>query len=344
MTHRLFSAPALLSLTLWIPSFAATPDQPSPDTPIVEINGVKVTLAEFERQRPNALFHARNTFYEGQKKAIARFVDEYLLEAQAKKENLTVPQLLEKHITSTLAKDPSEESLRVYFEGVDTTQTYEEVRPQILEHIRQNRYEKAKAVYMKSIAAQAKIAVLLKPPRAPLSTQDTPVRGPVNAAVTILEYADYECPYCQQAEPILTKVMAEYKDRVAFAYKDVPLPMHPHAQKASEATRCADAQGKFWEFHDALYTSKLLDMEHLKMDARDLKLDGAAFDKCLDSGQFAELVKTQSDEGRAVGIEGTPSFFVNGRFVAGGLTYEDWKRLLDEELRSSKGPVATALH
>jgi len=147
-----------------------------------------------------------------------------------------------------------------------------------------------------------------------VSLDRTPVRGPQNAALTIVEYADFECPYCQQMQPALDKLEAEYKGKIAFAYKDVPLPMHPHAQKASEAAHCAGVQDKFWEYHDLLLQTKALELPQLKAGARTLGLDGAAFDKCLDSGEQVEVVKKSLDEAQRLGLQGTPSFFSQRTF------------------------------
>ena len=321
--------------TLSNPSFAATAGEVSPDAALVEIDGAKLTLADLERLHPSALFHARNIFYEGQKKAILAFVDDYLLERQAKKENLTVHDLLERHVNSTIAKDPSEEALRVYYEGVDTAEPYEKVKEQILGHLREVRINKVRVAYMANLRQNAKVDILVAPPRAQVALREIPVRGTAKAPVTIVEYADYECPYCQVAEPILAKVLAENQGKISLVYKDVPLPMHAHAQKAAEASQCAGDQGKYWEYHDSLYASKQFEIPQLKAAARQLKLDGDAFDKCLDSGQQAETVKTTLKEGQGFGLEGTPSFFVNGRFVSGNLSVEDWRKMIDGEIAAS---------
>jgi protein-disulfide isomerase len=308
---------------------------PSSDKVLVEIDGTKLTSGDMEREHPSLFFHARNTFFEGQKKAILAFVDDYLLNRQAQKEHVTVDQLLDRHVNNVVAKDPPEDALRVYYEGVDTTEPYEAVRGQILAHIREVRLAKAKTSYLQSLRSEAKVELRLAPPRAEVATKAIPVRGASNALVTIAEYADYECPYCQQAEPTLLKLLADYDGRVAFSYNDVPLPMHTHAQKASEAAHCADDQGKFWEYHDLLYASRQLEIPQLKAAARELKLNGEVFDQCLDSGQKAESVKSQLSEGQALGLEGTPSFFINGRFVSGNVSYGDWRRIIDEEIAVS---------
>ena len=172
--------------------------------------------------------------------------------------------------------------------------------------------------------------------RVEISLKNTPLRGNANAPVKIVEYADYECPYCQQIQPTLEKLEAAYPGKVAFAYKDVPLPMHSKAQKAAEATHCAEAQGKYWEYHDALFQSKQLEVPQLKEQARGLKLDSEAFNKCLDSGAQAGVVKSQLGEAQTLQLQGTPSFFINGQLFAGNLAFEQFRAVIEEELNAAK--------
>ncbi len=327
----------LLSSSLCLFAFAeGRSDVSSATTPVMlEIDGAKITLADIEQKHPATLFQARNTFYQAQRKAVEEFIDEYLLDRQAKKENVTVAQLLERHVTSKIPGDPPEDAIKVYYEGVDTTEPYSTVRGQILDHIRENRLMKAKAAYMQSLRTEAKMALHFGPPRAPITVSNNLIRGVPDAPVVVVEYADYECPYCQQAQPALDKILKDYEGKVSLAYKDVPLPSHTHAQKASEAAHCAAAQGKYWEYHDLLFKNKQLDLPQLKEQARDLKLDTKTFDKCLDSGEQAAAVKAQLAEGQSLGLQGTPSFFINGRFFSGGLSYEQLRAVIQEELTAA---------
>jgi protein-disulfide isomerase len=335
MTKLLWTI-GLFSLTSIVVAQTGSEGSSGGSAVLVEIGGKKLTLADFEQKRPVGLFQARNAFYQAERKALDEYIDEYLLEQQAQKEKVTVEQLLERHVTSTLPGEPSEEALRVYFEGVDTTETYEAVRDKILDAIRQRRIAKAKSAYVQSLRSAANVGVYLTPPRALPVLRETPQRGMANAPVVIVEYADYECPYCQQGQPDLDKIESEYKGKLSFAYKDVPLPMHPHAQKAAEAAHCAEAQGKFWEYHDLLFVSKQLEVPQLKEQARRLKLDGDSFDKCLDSGEKADFVKTQLAEGQSLGLQGTPSFLINGRFFSGNLNYQELRGIVEEELNASR--------
>jgi protein-disulfide isomerase len=335
---------AVLSLTTSMRGAESSPNARGSGAAVVaEVDGVKLTRADFEGKNPARLFQARNAFHEAERKAVDEFIDEYLLERQAQKEGVTVAQLLERHVNSKIAQDPSDEALRVYYEGVDTTESFEAVRDKIVDHLRQRRAAKVKTGYLQSLRTQANVAVRLSPPRVQMSLDNTYVRGAQNAPVTLVEYADYECPYCQQIQPALDKLLAEYKDKVAFAYKDMPLPMHPRAQKASEAAHCAGVQGKYWEFHNLIATGKQLEVPNLKDNARELKLDAAAFDKCLDSGEKAEVVKKNLAEAQTLGLQGTPSFFINGRFFSGALSYEKLREIVEEELKGARAePDKTA--
>jgi protein-disulfide isomerase len=302
---------------------------------VAEVGGTKLTRADFEKKVAGKLFQAQNTYHESERRVLDELIDELLLEQQAAKEGLTVSALLDKHVNSKVAKDPSDDALRVYYEGLDTKESFEAVRDKILEHLRMRRANKIKAAYLESIRKQGQIRVLLAPPRANVSVGSLPVRGNVNAPVTIIEYADYECPFCQQIQPALDKLEANYADRLAFAYKDVPLPVHANAQKAAEAKHCAGAQGKYWEYHDALAKTKQFDAGSLKQHARTLQLDTQAFDQCLDSGQKASVIQAHVTEAQGLGLQGTPSFFINGRFFSGALTYEKLQEVVEEELANS---------
>jgi protein-disulfide isomerase len=327
-------------------SFFGADGRPGDDSAVVEINGKTLTLSDLERQFPAALFQARANYYETERKSLNQLIDQYLLDEQARKENLSVAQLLEKHVNSTIAGVPSEESLRLYYEMVDTTEPFEAVRQKIIDAVRDRRIAKAKVAYMASLHNSAKVTIRLAPPRAPITMSDTPTRGSSNARVTLLEYADYECPYCQQIQPAVEKLEKEYKGRLAFAYKDFPLPMHPDAEKAAEAARCAGRQGKYWEYHDELTSTKQLDIAALKNHAQVLKLDTTSFNKCLDNGEAAEGVRAQAAEAQTLGVQGTPTFFVNGRVVSGNVSYDIIRAVIEEELSATeaKSPAPSAEH
>jgi protein-disulfide isomerase len=302
---------------------------------VAEVNGDKLTVADLEQKEATELLQSRYKYYQAERKALDDLIDQHLLEMQARKENLTVDQLLQREVTSKLKTDPTEDQLRIYYEGVDTDQPFEAMREQILQHIREARQTKARAAYLKTLRSQAQISIALTSPTAPVELTRSPVRGNRDAPVVLVEFADYQCPYCQKIHPDLEKLQKEYGNRLALVYKDYPLPMHPYAQKAAEAARCAGVQGKFWEFHDMLFAGKKLQPADLKEQAQTLNLNEQQFDKCIVEGLEAADVEKDAAEARSLGITGTPSFFINGHFFSGVLSYAALRDMVEQQLATS---------
>ena len=303
----------------------------SDQTVVAEVGGVKVTLGELEQEESAKLLAAHYQYYQAQSKALEDLVDKKLLEQKAKSENLTVDQLIDRDIKSKVS-DPTEDQMKVYYEGLETEQPYEAVRDKILEKIRQLRTDKVRAAYVKQLRAEMPVTIALAPPKAKVELGEAQLLGPKSAKVVLVEFADYECPYCQKVAPDVKKLKDEFGDKIAFTYKDFPLPNHSRAEKAAEAARCASKQNKFWEFHDELFHSKELDVDQLKAQARALQLDSAQFDKCLDSGEQAAAVTKDRKEGLKLGISGTPSFFVNGHYLSGALDYAGLREVIEQQL------------
>ncbi len=181
-------------------------------------------------------------------------------------------------------------------------------------------------------------------PRQDVTIGDAPVRGSRNAAVTIVEFADYQCPYCQQMHPELKVLQEELAGKVALVFKDFPLDMHVNAEKAAEAARCAGEQGKYWDFHDILFhNSERLEVSQLKQYARDLKLNQANFDTCLDSGKEAAAIQKDLAQGRQLGVRGTPSFFFNGRMLSGSMDYYTLRGIVEGVIKSDAPASAAAI-
>lgn len=154
-----------------------------------------------------------------------------------------------------------------------------------------------------------------------------------DAKVTIIEYSDFECPFCGKAQPTLKQVKDTYGDQVEIVFKHFPLSFHAKAQKASEASECARDQGMFWEYHDVLFTKQTaLDVDLLKQYAVDLGMDATAFNACLDSDEKAAVVAAAFEEGKAAGVTGTPAFFINGKKLVGAQPFSEFKKIIDKEL------------
>jgi protein-disulfide isomerase len=299
---------------------------------VAEIGGHKVTRAELEQKEAAKLLKVRSQYYLAERQALDQLIDDYLLEDKARAEHLTVAELIKRDIESKI-KDPTEDQLQVYYEGLGTDQTYADVREKILFSIHQRRVTSARAEYVRVLREQAGVLVSLAAPTADVPINGAPIQGLREAPVTIIEFADYECPYCQQIHPLLKKLEQEFDGKIALAFKDMPLPMHPRAAKAAEATRCAGVQGKFWELHDLLFEHPgHLEVPQLKEYAQTLQLDMEKFDKCLASGEQSAVVQKDFAEAQHLGLTGTPSFFVNGHFFSGIVKYNTLREMVEQEL------------
>jgi protein-disulfide isomerase len=170
--------------------------------------------------------------------------------------------------------------------------------------------------------------------RVSVSTDGQPALGPGNAPVTIVEFSDYQCPYCQKwDQEVYNQLLASYPDKIRFVYRDLPLPMHSEAIPAAEAADCAGAQGVYWKYHAALFSGQYtLSRGDYERIASDLGLDTTAFTACLDDHRYLAAVNANASYAASLGLTGTPSFFINGRELIGALPIEQFKAIIDEEL------------
>ena len=162
------------------------------------------------------------------------------------------------------------------------------------------------------------------------------VYGEEEAPVTMVEFTDYQCPFCgRYSNETLPKIEEEYikTGKVKYVLRNIPLTFHQYAQKAAEAAMCAAAQGKYWEYHEVLFENQqALEVESLKKYAGQVGLDQAKFDQCLDEGEMEQVVKDDAALAQRVGVTGTPTFFINGKKLVGAQPYEVFKKMIDEAL------------
>ena len=160
------------------------------------------------------------------------------------------------------------------------------------------------------------------------------IRGNKNAKVTLVEFSDFQCPYCKQFNTVTDQVLTDYKDKVRVVFKNYPLTtIHTMAQKAAEAAECAADQNKYWEMHDQLFENQSsLSIENFKLWAKELGLKEKTFNACLDDGKKAAKVTADQTYGDSIGVSGTPTSFVNGNIISGAQSYEYVKTLIDQEL------------
>ena len=166
------------------------------------------------------------------------------------------------------------------------------------------------------------------------------IKGEKDAPITIVEFSEYQCPYCKRyVDTTYGLLFEEYGDKIRYIFHDYPLSFHPHAQILSEAARCAGDQGKYWEMHDVLFGDdrEFIDKTNIDEDlsgfAKEIGIDSAQFNLCLEEGTFTKAVKDDFNLGSSLGVSGTPTFFVNGQMLVGAQPFEAFKALIDQQLQ-----------
>ena len=176
------------------------------------------------------------------------------------------------------------------------------------------------------------VSIKLSEPRQVVEAKG-PARGPPSAPVTLVEFSDFQCPFCGKAHDTVEQVMQTYAGKVKLVFRHFPLDFHKNAEKAAEASMCANEQGKFWEYHDVLFKNQqTLEVPQLKDHAKDVGLDTASFSACLDSGKYKKAIDEDMAAGQRVGVTGTPAFFVNGVMINGAQPFDEFKKVIDQEL------------
>jgi protein-disulfide isomerase len=318
------------------------------------VNGEAITEEEVYRAADGALRQLEETRpessakYEREKlairwRALNSLIEKKLVRAEAARLMISEEELMETEVDDYL-QDIPDQIVEAFFEANKRRLplTVGLPRPEVLAQVRaymaQQAYRMQRDSYVERLAKKYAVTTYLEPLRADIETAGHPVRGPESAPVTIVEFSDFECPFCAALIRTLDAVQRQYGDKVRIVYRQFPLTyMHTHAQKAAEASLCAHDQMRFWEFHDAMFANQRdLTVDALKRKAAGLNLDAQKFNQCLDSGKHAESVTKELDEGFAAGVQGTPTIFINGRMLFGNRAVADIRRVVEDELRRAQ--------
>jgi len=301
--------------------------------PLAKVGDREISRAEVESLMASKLAELDAQRYQAMREGVDSLVADALLEKEATARGTTARELFEAEVVSKVAAPTDEEIQALYDEYKDNLggTPIEEVRDRLVEYLTQQKGAKRQEEYLAELKKKYPTTISLRPPKRDVQVGRN-VRGPANAPVTIVEFSDYECPFCKRAEASVKQVLDTYGDKIRFSYRDYPLEFHANARTASEAAHCAAAQGKFWEYHAKLMASSDLQVSALKTTADEVGLDRAKFDKCLDSGEFKSVIEEEISAAGAAGVNGTPAFFINGRMLDGAQPFEAFQEIIDEEL------------
>jgi protein-disulfide isomerase len=315
-----------------------------PSAPVARIGGQTVTAGDLDESVKKELAQLDQQYqeqrYQLRRQALENLLRRRAFETKAKQKNMTAEELVTKEIADKIP-DPSDAEMRALYErakaGGQQLPPYDQVKPDISRFIKSQKGQGALTDYYDNLKKEMGIELLLPPYEQPKVAVDAtgPSKGPASAPITIVEFSDFECPYCVKAEPTVKALLAKYPEKIKLVYRDFPLPMHSRAPKAAEAAHCAGDQGKYWEMHEKLFAnSEKLELANLKAYARDLALDGTKFDRCLDSSEKASLVEKNKKAGEEAGVSGTPAFFINGRPISGAQPLDAFVAIVDQELKA----------
>lgn len=318
---------------------------------LATVGGQPVTQAEVEARLLKRILSQQPQLLDS---ALEEAIQEKLVELEAAAQKTSKEQLIEREVAARSGAVTDAEIDAFYEQNkarIPPNMTREQVVPQIRNYLGQQRRDEVTKAFYASLGSkyavtnnraaerQAEELAKAKELRSQLEAGAAQFKGPASAPVTIVEFSDFQCPFCSRVLPAIDETVKTFGDKVRVVFRQFPLEsIHPQARKAAEASLCAGDQGKFWEMHDALFADqKALEVAQLKEKAVKLGVDGAKFNECLDGGKFSAQVQSDLELGNRVGVRGTPAIYVNGRFVDGAVGPEVLVKLVNEELARPSG-------
>ena len=326
-------------------AFGCTPDcgpEQEGGAIVATIGNRKITQEELGARVRSELMELDAARYDALKTGLNELIDEVLLEQEAQARNLATNELLKLEVedkaealnrTDPIGSEDIEQFYDQYKEQLGG-QPLDPLRPAIENHLKEQRIQALRAKFTDALREKGNVVVRLRPPRVKVST-DGPSRGPLDAKITIVEFSDFECPYCRNAASTIEQVMAHYDGKVRLVYRNFPLPIHDRARQAAQAAACAYQGGKFWPYHDLLFRNQTaLAEDDLTKYAREVGLEEGTFVSCLQDGRSTSLIDKDIADAEAAGVNGTPAFFINGRPLSGAQPYDAFKDAIEDELAS----------
>lgn len=319
----------------------ATGDLPSV---LATIDDEQVTLADVRGRAGEQLDLLENQYRRARDKLIGSALDtivrERLLAEESRKTGKSTEELIAAEMKGS--SEASDVEIASWYNDNRARlggRTLEQLRPQIADLLAKEHRADAVTSLEERLKKEHGVSIAFEPYRQTFDNEGAPSLGPSDAPVTLVEFSDFQCPYCQAAAPAVAQVAQKFGDQVHIVYRQYPIPsLHPFAFKAAEASLCANEQGKFWAMHDAMFQDQTkLAVSDLKATARRLGMDSRKFDACLDAGRYVEQVQNDQRAGQRAGVNGTPAIFINGTYVEGGsVPFSTLQSLIEQELSRIK--------
>ncbi|HEV2835372.1 MAG TPA: thioredoxin domain-containing protein [Pyrinomonadaceae bacterium] len=308
----------------------------APETVVATVGGSEITLKQIDESVSSTILPLQQQLYAIRKVALDNLITTRILEREAKAQGVSLQELRRRltqgeisvsaaQVEETYAQNAS------FFAAMSPDEARERLRLDLENQFRIRNYRAGIE------ALKKKWPVLVKLETPPASGKEfgddgSPAKGALKPAVTIVEFSDFECPFCQQVQGTLKQIMERYGEQVSLVFKHLPLDGHRNSLPAARAAYCAGEQGRFWQFHDALFGSRNLSGEFFVATASGLGLHRERFEACLNAERSRAAVMKDMETAKRYRIDSTPSFLINGKLVKGALTFTDFQSLIEREL------------
>ena len=330
----------LLGVMALIPTRLAAEELPAV---VATVQGQPIAAEDLTNALRGELMHLEIQRYQILREKLDELIADKIFSLEAAQRGVSVQQFVHDEMSAKI-QTVTPEQVQAFYEANKSRikQPLEKVSEQITAYLQQQEQEQRRQALLKELRSRYPVSMALRAPTVEVATEGEPALGPANAPVTIVEFSDFQCPYCRQAQGTLKQLMAAYEGKIKLVFRDFPLRnIHPQAQKAAEAAQCAAEQQKFWPYHDKLFASSSLQMDDLKKFAQDLELKMEQFTSCLDSSKYAAGIDADMQAGQQAGVNATPTFFVNGFPLSGAASYERFKELVDAALEQAQSAQRT---
>ncbi|MCH7978567.1 MAG: thioredoxin domain-containing protein [Acidobacteria bacterium] len=315
----------------WQSAAAQTGEQ----KPVATVGGEALYEEDFLPQIQGQVYKIRKQEYDLKRKALEDVINKKLMRAEAQKQGITEQEWLRQEVDSKVPDPTNAEVEQTYVNQMARiNRPINMVIDQIRQQLKQANLVQAREEFFRGLRERAGVKIYLQPPRIEVGYDPARVRGNPGAVITIVEFSDFQCPFCLRAYMTIKGILAKYDGKVKLAYRDLPLqPIQPGAHGSAEASRCAGAQGKFWEYHDLLFENQdFFGDDEFREYAEILQLDTKQFTTCLESGKFQSQIQEDFQEGVRMGITGTPFFYINGIPVNGAQPAAVFEEIIEAEL------------
>lgn len=309
---------------------------------MAKINGEEITEDALIGEDKLDFFDLKKREYEMRMERLNKLLVDKLIGAEAKKANVTTDEYIKKNVTKGEIKISQKDyAAFVKEKKIPEAQITPQIKERINAYLQNQKKQDMVDSYIAKLTKSNPVEVYFVKPKMSVQVElgSAPIWGKESAAVTVVEFSDFQCPFCSRAAETVTELKKKYNGKIKLAFKHFPLPMHKDARPAAEASMCVNEQGvdKFWKFHDLAFKNQdKLDTASLEKYAKDSGADAAKFADCVKAGKFKDFVQKDQEYGEKIGVKSTPTFFINGQLISGAVPIEQFSEVIDEELANAK--------